>query len=76
MSKMKEKLAASVRHARDAQATAPKATAKPAVKPAAKPVAKPAAKPAPAKSAQAANTHAGGIADSRNQLFPARVWPD
>ncbi len=96
MSKMKDKLAASVRHARDAQGSKP--AAKPITKPAAakpatqsavtkaaaaKPaVTKPAAaqavaaKHAPAKSAEATNTHAGGIADSRNQLFPARVWPD
>lgn len=92
MSKMKDKLAASVRHARDAQGSKPAAkpaTKTTATKPAAQPavskaavVTKPAApqavatKSTPAKTAETTNTHAGGIADSRNQLFPARVWPD
>jgi hypothetical protein len=83
MSKLKDKLSASVRMAKAAQQPAAKgAPARPVAKPAApaaakpspapaKPAAAPAAKPATPKTASA-----GGIPESGTALFPERVWPD
>lgn len=83
MTKLKDKLSASVRMAKAAQQPAAKgAPGKPVAKPAAPAAARPA--PAPAKPAAAPATKpatpqaapAGGIPESGTALFPERVWPD
>lgn len=85
MTRLKDKLSASVRMAKAAQQPAAKSAAKPAARPVAKPAtvkstpvpAKPAATPPPAAAKPAApRTHAGDISESGSALFPERVWPD
>jgi len=83
MSKLDEKLRASIKATRGKPAIPTKATptrAAPAKVAATKPAAKPAAKPdSPPKATRIqapASSDSSAIPDSASRLFPERIWPD
>lgn len=75
MSKLKDKLSASMRVVKsNQQSDAAESTARDADQPAAKSAARP-AKPSPSVRVQG-NSLVDDIPPSGSALFPARVWPD